>query len=317
MSKKANPTLVGGFVVGAIVLSIIGIMLFGGGTFWEERFDCIVYFDESISGLDVGAPVDFQGVRIGTVTDVWLEFDMERGGVFYRPVRIQLEERRVTYAGRFDTAAQMHETLDALVEQGLRARLGYQSLLTGKLKVDLGFFPGTPIRRLNRDPHLWEMPSISSPFRRVVDEATHLPLSDIVQEAHRAISHVADILDPEVMGEARDDARRVMQRLDSVLAKVEEHFDPMTSQTLAVLQSAQTSLNDLHEAIRNIDNRLEPFLESMTETSDHIGAMLNPQAPTRGELSLLIHDLRETSRSLRRLTDHLEQHPESILRGKK
>ena len=75
MSKQANKTLIGGFVVGAIVLVTAGILIFGSGNFFSERPVFVMFFEGSVSGLNVGAPVTFRGVKIGTVKEISLFFD--------------------------------------------------------------------------------------------------------------------------------------------------------------------------------------------------------------------------------------------------
>ncbi len=286
MSKKANPAVVGSFVLVAIVLSVVGIMVLGGASYFDERFECIMYFDESISGLDVGAPVDFQGVRIGTVTDVRLEVDARaEGGEMLRPVRMQLEGNRINYSGERKRNRTPDEGLEMLVtNRGLRARLAAQSMLTGKLKVELGYFPDYPIVRKNHNPDVWEMPTIPSAMRKVVTEFTQLPIGDIVSEAHRAVQRMAQILDPELTGKTMNNLNDTLVRLESILVKVESN--------------------------------VEPLFQSLTRTSDKVSSMLDPGSDVRGEISQLIAELRETSKSMRRLTEYLEQHPESILRGK-
>jgi len=285
MSKKANPKVIGSFVIGAIVLSIIGIMLLGGGSFLERRFEGIMYFDESISGLDVGAPVDFQGVRIGTVTEVWLEFD-RKTGMAYRPVKFQIEDGRIRHVDDQRAALNPEVGMESLVQtRGFRARLASQSLLTGRLKIELGFFPDRPIVRLNRNPGIWEMPTVLSPLSQVKEDVAQLPLAEIVNDTHRAIQNLSDLIDPEKTGKILDNLNGTMERLESVLV--------------------------------GIDSKLDPLLTSITKTSDNIGALLDPQTATGREMTLLIEDLKDSSNAMRRFIEFIEQHPESLLRGKK
>jgi paraquat-inducible protein B len=286
MSKKANPAVVGGFVLGAVVITIIGAMLLGGGAFMQERFTGIMYFDESISGLDVGAPVDFQGVRIGTVTGVRMEMDTNSDGTVYRPVTFQIEFNRIHFrGGRVARGKEIFDRIERLVqEQGMRARLASQSLLTGRLKVELGYFPGTPVERKNRDVALWEMPTLPSTMQRVAQDLSQLPLGDMVVEAHEAVKRLSNMLDPEKIGATYGNLNQTLTHLSGMLVKLEE--------------------------------RIDPLLLSLTRTSDQAGAFLNPDSDLRAEIDLLISEVRATSRSLRQLTDHLEQHPESLLWGK-
>jgi len=74
MSKKANPTIIGAFVVGAIAIVTILILLLSGNVLFKKEVQAIMYFDGSVTGLNVGAPVKFRGVKVGTVTDIKLIF---------------------------------------------------------------------------------------------------------------------------------------------------------------------------------------------------------------------------------------------------
>lgn len=284
MSTKTNPTAVGAFVVGAIAISVIAVMVLGGSSFFDKRFECILYFEESISGLDVGAPVEFQGVRVGTVTDVRLEV-YSKAGELLRPVRLQLEGGRFHHvdAPRHDgdSAAGMNRMVD---EHGLRARLASQSLLTGKLKIELGLHPNTPVVRLNRHTDVFELPTLPSALRQVKQDLSQLPIADMIAESHEAIQRVSLLLDPDVTG-------RTIKKLN-------------------------TTLDNLSSMLSKLDQRIDPLLLSMTRTSDQAGAFLNQDSDLRAELGLLVIEIRKTSQSMRLLTDYLEQHPEAILRGK-
>ncbi|HMO05599.1 MAG TPA: MlaD family protein [Kiritimatiellia bacterium] len=284
MSTKTNPTIVGAFVVGAIAISVIAVMVLGGSSFFDKRFECIVYFEESISGLDVGAPVEFQGVRVGTVTDVRLEV-YSKAGELLRPVRLQLEGGRFHHVDaprhEGDSEAGMNRMVD---EHGLRARLASQSLLTGKLKIELGLHPTTPVVRLNRHTDVFELPTLPSALRQVKQDLSQLPIADMIAESHEAIQRVSLLLDPDVTG-------RTIKKLN-------------------------TTLDNLSSMLSKLDQRIDPLLLSMTRTSDQAGAFLNQDSDLRAELGLLVIEIRKTSQSMRLLTDYLEQHPEAILRGK-
>jgi paraquat-inducible protein B len=317
MSKKANPAVVGSFVIGAITLSIIGIMLLGGGSFFEERFECIMYFDESISGLDVGAPVDFRGVRVGTVTDVRLVVDGGDNIQVLRPVKIQIERNRIHRSDNRNPRSDLGEALEALVnEHGLRARLASQSMLTGKLKVELGYHPNQPVVRRNRDPGTWEMPTIHSPLKQVSEEFAQLPLAEIVNETHRAINGLANAINSEDAGETIKNINVSLKRLESVLSRIDEKIDPLSEQTAGVMTSARSTLDELQGTLQKIEASLDPMIRSMNKTSEQVSLMLDPESRVRGEMAMLVEDMRQTSKSLRQLTDFLQQHPESLLRGK-
>ena len=70
MSKRANTTVVGAFVIGAIALTLGAVMTFGTGQFFDERVVVVTVFQGSVTGLQVGSPVEFRGVPVGTVTSI-------------------------------------------------------------------------------------------------------------------------------------------------------------------------------------------------------------------------------------------------------
>src|SRR5215471_9478998 len=76
MAKRSNPKLIGGFVVGAIALLIMGAVAFGGGQYFRPKVEWVFFFDGSLSGLEVGAPVTFRGVKVGTVSNVVIQYDV-------------------------------------------------------------------------------------------------------------------------------------------------------------------------------------------------------------------------------------------------
>lgn len=315
MSKKANPAILGGFVIGAIALMMVSVLLLGGHSFFEKRTECVAYFDENISGLDIGAPVEYQGVRLGTVTGIRLECNLETRE-FFRPVRFQLEEKRIRYIGQaqgFSTA----EALEQLVQQhGLRAQLANQSLLTGKLKMDLSNHTNTPIQRKNRDSDIWEMPTIPSPLEAVTQKLTDLPFAEIVQEIREAVVGLSDMVQSTKEAGTMEHLGSTLEHLSHVLGALESRVAPMADQGGALMKSATLSLDELRTMIQTVGDETQPILAALNETIEQINGMLDPGSARRGELSRLLTDIRETSVSLRNFLDYLEQHPDALLRGK-
>ena len=77
MSMKANKTVIGGFVVGAVALAVIAVLVFGGGSFFSDTQTWVMYFEGSVENLKEGAPLVLKGVKIGAVTDMVLECDLK------------------------------------------------------------------------------------------------------------------------------------------------------------------------------------------------------------------------------------------------
>ncbi len=161
MSKKANKTTIGMFVVGAIILLVIAILVFGSGIFFKNTTQYVLFFDTSTKGLSVGSPVIFRGVKVGYVKDISLLYDQKTGAVLI-PVIIEVEQSRVKSApvkGFPECLACNDYRL--LAKQGLRARLVLQSFLTGELMVALDFYPDKPAILRDITKQYPELPTLS------------------------------------------------------------------------------------------------------------------------------------------------------------
>ncbi|MBW1842490.1 MAG: MCE family protein [Deltaproteobacteria bacterium] len=128
MSKQPSKTLIGGFVVGAAALLFAGIMIFGSGRFFSERHLFVMYFKGSVKGLEVGGPVMFRGVKIGTVIDIKLRANYSDMTVQI-PVFVEIDARRIDDVAEDDHKLSPEDVLDDWREHGLRAQLKMRSLM--------------------------------------------------------------------------------------------------------------------------------------------------------------------------------------------
>jgi paraquat-inducible protein B len=125
MAKQANKTVIGLFVVGAIVLLVAALVIFGGGKFFVRANQHVAFFEGSVKGLSIGAPVMFRGVRIGKVDNfkVYFKFKEEQ---FKIPVLITLYPDKVIGIGLEEEFAKYEKDTESLwkqvLERGLRAQ---------------------------------------------------------------------------------------------------------------------------------------------------------------------------------------------------
>src|SRR5215510_12065410 len=160
MGSKINPTMIGAFVVSAIVLVVAGVLLFGGGKFFQERLPYVLFFDSSVEGLNVGAPVIFRGVQVGQVTEISAIANPQTFDVRIRVTIVIV--RGVVKVGEGQHFDDPRQGVAGLIQKGARATLRMQSFVTGLLYVAIDFFPDTPIKLLGLDPTLPELPTIPS-----------------------------------------------------------------------------------------------------------------------------------------------------------
>ena len=185
MAKKPNSKLIGGFVVGAIALSIVGMLAFGGGEFLKPKAKFILFFQGSLSGLDVGSPVTFRGIKVGTVTGIVIKYDVAKQ-VLRIPIRIELEAEKIQIVSG---ERNQIKNMNALIARGLRAQLESVSLVTGQTAINFDFHPGTPTRLVSNEPEIQELPTIPSDIAELKANLTglmakfsNLPLEQLSSE---------------------------------------------------------------------------------------------------------------------------------------
>ena len=349
MSKRANPAIIGAFVVGAAVLIVAALLLWGGTSLFRTKLDYVLYFDSAVTGLQKGAPVMFRGVRIGEVNDVQI-----RWGTPLVAVYISLEPQLMKGA----PPADLPRGVDEAVQRGLRAQLKTQSLLTGVLFVALDALPDSPIvLRAPPGSKPQELPTVPTDtevwmakLQKIADKIADLPLDDIVNAASTALKETTRLLrSPEITRVLKSteqlmvDTRTLVHKVDALAATVTAQVDPLAVDAKATLRSAQAALADVPKLIdevrgvaRKVDVNVEPLLASLKRSSDvaqgaleqarvtldqasvtmrGVDGVLDQDSSLGYELVQSLRELREAARALRSLADYLERVPDSVVYG--
>ena len=341
MSTRANPTLIGAFVVGAAVLFLVALLVWGGTGFLHTKLDYVLFFDAAVTGLQKGAPVLLRGVRVGDVTDVQV-----RWGTRFVAVYITLEPDALKGTPRKEVRAQIQEA----VEKGLRAQLRTQSFVTGVLFVALDAAPGTPIVLRKLDEKTPELPTIPTDLEvwmakleRVADAVAKLPLDEIARAAATTLQATTRLLQSPEIGRVLKntdtlvaDTRTLVRRIDGLASNVNAQVDPLATEARATLRSADAALADVPRLVADVrglvakvEGQVDPLLASLRKSSDVAQGALEQARVTLGgvdgvltqesaigyELVLVLRELRETARALRSLADYLERVPDSVVYG--
>jgi paraquat-inducible protein B len=262
----------------------------------------IAYFDGSVRGLSVDAPVEFRGIKVGRVLDVKIEFDRKEKA-FRIPVLMELEAGRVTVIGkRFDDPK---EAIKALIDMGLRARLETGSLLTGQLFVSLDLHPKTPVKLVGAEPRYPEIPTIPSTMQEitssvtgVLDRIAALPLEDLVSELRGTVSKADQLL-------SSSETRDTLTNLSSTLASAE-----------ALMQTMDQEVGPLVSSLRATSEAAGQAMDQAKATLASAESLTGNKSQLRHDLNTLLEELTRMARSFRVLADYLETHPDALIRGK-
>ena len=219
-----------------------------------------LHFEQSAAGLVAGSPVDFQGIVVGQVRDVSLTFD-ER---ILRPrisVLIDIEPERVRVTDVEISRERWREIWDAMVAQGLRARLSTHNLLTGQLEVTLDFHPGASPAEIDWEARIPEIPTVPSPIEELkaglgefMAKINALPLEPIGRELESSLARLNAVLrDLEQTTPALTGA---LERAEQTLGSIEELVAP-DSQASVDLKRALREVADGARALRLLAEELE------------------------------------------------------------
>ena len=175
MSKKVNKKWVGLFVLGALALLVIGIVILGSGEIFKRTNKFVLYFDGSVKGLSVGAPVKFRGVSIGMVKDISLIYDAKLGTIML-PVIVEIEQGRIKGAPSFGEINGDKK----MIALGLRGKLEVQSVLTGQLMIAFDFYPDKPAQLRGVIKGYPELPTVPA-STDLFDLFNEIPIKEIAK----------------------------------------------------------------------------------------------------------------------------------------
>ena len=340
MSEKANPVLVGGFALGGLVIAIAGLLIFGGGKMFEKKFTCIAYFQESLSGLDIGAPVEYKGVRIGTVSDVRIIVDREKK-MLVRPVTIILEPSRLSFkAGEKDRGFSL-DGIENSIKDGLRAKLATQSMLTGKLKIELDMQPDTEAVFKAENSDILEIPTMLSPIEAMKEQFGQMHFSAVFADIHKITESISSIVEDEetknLTKELNTTLRAVQELMvtadkqlltvgnnvsamalnaNKLMSDLDSKVTPVSADIASIATSARLSMKNANKLMLEFAASMTPLMKETTVAVGRVSGALDERSTLRVELEDMIDSLAKAAKSFSELTSFIEQHPESLLRGK-
>ena len=323
MSKKANPKLIGSFVLGAVALVVVGVLAFGSGQWFTEVHKNVSFFGGSVQGLRVGAPVTFRGVPIGQVTNIDLLYEVEELQ-FITQVQFDIDPKSFRDIGK--TTRSDEEQMEALIKDGLRAQLIQQSLVTGQLAVQLDLFPKTKVNLLGLDPGRNEIPTIPSTveklesvIQRIVGRLEKIDVQKIIDDLQLTVSSIQEIVASPKLREAIANAGQAMTEAQQLVSKLNRRVDPLAQSLEDTSEAARSALTEAERLL--VDSR--PILTTAQKAMTRVEALMTtangviePGSPLHFELVSALREVAGAARSLRSLADSLERNPKSLLFGR-
>jgi phospholipid/cholesterol/gamma-HCH transport system substrate-binding protein len=316
MSKRANPTVVGAFVLVAVALVVTGILTLGGLQLFRKEMTWVAFFDGDVGGLAVGSPVLVRGAQVGQVTAIRIAFDPHNGIAVYGTV----DPKRLPKGAPI---IRTQKELQPAIDRGLRAQLRIVSLVTGQLSVSLDFLPQTPVVLTGLEPGLPELPTVPTQLaqyqarlERILDALDKVDFGQLAQDVSGMVRGVSDVARSPELASAVRNAADAFRSADVALKRLDTQVAALGNRTGA-------TLDDTRELVRKVNREIEPLAASLRTTVESaqraletVNRTLDGETRLGDNLSQALRQLTGAARSLNALADYLQRHPEALLRGK-
>jgi|HubBroStandDraft_1064217.scaffolds.fasta_scaffold44566_3 paraquat-inducible protein B len=318
---SVRPAAVGGFVLGGLAIAVAAILFFGGIDRFAPKTKAVVYFQDSVGGLTVGAPVTFRGVAIGSVARVALLLDPSNLTARI-PVYLQLEPDRVTLIGK---SAQL-PLLRQMVEAGLRAKLVPQSLVTGQMLVELDLSPGSPAHFVGpTDGDVTEIPAVQSDLQELREQLSRAPVADTVAQALRtlvAFEKLANRIDGEIgplltkANDVLDSTGRTMDSANATITRLSPELSSDLEDAHHLVLDARQQLAARGEDVNRTLSEADKTLQAARGLMASANSLVALRSQSRGDIDASLRDLAATASSFRDFAESIERDPGLLLRGR-
>ena len=356
MAKQASKTVIGVFVISSIAMLLAGVIIFGSGDLFKKTNKFVMFFESSVKGLKVGAPVVWHGVEVGSVSSIVLRANRKKGTIDI-PVVIEVDPDRMEVEGK--RSENLRESLKGLIAKGLRARLGLESIVTGSSMIEVEFLPGTPVRLTGLESKYPEIPTVKSGMDKLVQKLQDLPIEKIVVKLGDILDNLDNILgDPEIkemvhnLNGASKKLDRVLENTDKLVLDAHGELKGLTGNLNKKLdtlsEGMQTTMADARKLMKgaskdldevsadakkllgDVDDRVKPVMKEMQaalvsarqamvqadKTLVTVNGFVGDRSDTRRKLNRTLDQFSAAAESLKSLMDYLERHPEALLKGK-
>jgi paraquat-inducible protein B len=332
MSKKSNPVVIGGFVVGAVLLLAVGVSLFGGSELLKKRVNYVAYFEEQTKGLRVGSNVILNGVRVGYVSEIALLIDEERYETLTRVTLEILPDTFIPVRDGVPIADDLRDVIpheELIQEAGLRAQLEIESFVTGQLLVRLDLRPDTPIRMAGIRSDYPEIPTIRS------------DIQELLARMQRWLANIRDNVDVDALAEGLTNAlngiaaltkspdlheslaglnefvnSEDVQALGASLKQALDDISAAASEASALFRSADEDIDVVVADLQPVLERLVETLRAAEATLDAARLQLRGDSEQVYQLQSTLKEVEGAAAALREFFDYLERNPEALIKGK-
>ncbi|MEA3156983.1 MAG: phospholipid/cholesterol/gamma-HCH transport system substrate-binding protein [Betaproteobacteria bacterium] len=319
--KKTSPTLIGVFVLGAAVLAVAAVLFFGSGLFHEKRLRAVSFFNGSVAGLRVGAPVTFRGVPVGEVKSLGVRVMPDGQSIIQIGMELVPGMVAIYGADRGQDA-----DVPALVARGLTAKLVTQSFVTGLLNVELAFRPGAHASGLG-DIRALEIPTVPGDLEALTRQLQTVDIAATVDSLQRTLASLNAILTSPSIDQAVRDLPEITAALKHTAATVDREVTALSGTGRAALSGTEAAVKKTLSSVDTLAAHLDTetastlatlrvTLENANATLDGTRTLLDPQGETVINVQRAIDDLAATAARMRSFAERVDRNPSVLVRGR-
>jgi paraquat-inducible protein B len=279
MAKQASKMMIGGFLIIALFLLIASIVVFSTTKFFAKTQKFVLYFNEPVQGLDVGAPVLFQGVSVGSVVSIDIIADpVKQQAEIPVIIQIELDRFKVRKPGEI---LNPKKDMPLLIKKGFRGVLAMQSLVSGKFLIELDFHPDSPLVLKHLNKEYIEIPTIPSTTSKLFRALDKLDIEAIQKKLEFAMEGIGKLTNnPDLaasisrLKETLGDARKLVKRVD-------RQVDPLAN-------DARKTIKDIGTLARNLNGRVGGVATSLEKTLADARGVISPDSQLVVDLEKVI-----------------------------
>ena len=320
--KKTTPTVIGAFVIGSLAMIVAAVLFFGSGFFHEKRLGAVSFFNGSVAGLRVGAPVTFRGVPIGEVKSLGVRVMTDGQSIIQ--VNMELVPGMVAVYGA--DRAEREADVPVLVKRGLTAKLVTQSFVTGLLNVELAFRPGAAVSSLG-DTTGPEIPTVPGDLEGLTKQLQTVDVASAVDSLQHTLASLNTILTSPDVKQAVSDLPQITAALKQTVATVDREVTALSRTGRDALRgteaAVQKTLSSVDTLAAHLDTEtsstlatLRVTLENANATLDGTRTLVDPQGETVLQVQRAIDDLAATAARMRNFAERVDRNPSVLVRGR-
>ena len=323
MNSKAMSALVGLFVI-IITFLTIGLVLFIGDQEFSgkdyRRYELL--YDSSVKGLTIGSPVTLRGVKIGEVVAVKAKLYSQPQRVL-NSVVVDIYPETIVQETASGQENQNGNLIDQLIKQGLAAKLGLQSIVTGMLYVEVDIFGGQPASQLVKTEYP-QIPTMPNDLEAIFKDLEGVNIAGMADNLQQILNNLSVLSGDIELGKVAGNLNSVLANIDSLssslnngMSVIQKDFSSLAVNLNVLMRQLSTELPKTSQQLNATLSQLQSTMEQLDTTLIEVSSTVSGDSPLVYQLEQSTKDLGRASRAIENLSGMLESQPDAVLFGRR